>query len=210
MPGLADPGPARAVLARENWSLTDARMLNPLRRLVRAMRARKQHLLHPFRRRALVARLGGMESVERILVLCLGNICRSPYGEARLVASLNSGPPLEIRSAGLMGPGRAPPEYAQSVAHRRGLDLTDHRSQLVTQELLAWADLTVVMSPHQARALRRRFKVDPARIALLGDLDPETPDRREIPDPLNRSVDFFEATYQRMDRCLAQLLRVIR
>ncbi|MFH1763646.1 MAG: hypothetical protein ABIF09_05575 [Gemmatimonadota bacterium] len=155
-------------------------------------------------------RLARARRFDRILVLCLGNICRSPYGAGRLAGLAREGDSLTVRSAGLMGPGRPSPDAARSAALRRGLDLGPHESQLLSAELADWADLFIVMSPHQARVLRKSFGISDSQIVLLGDLDPKPAGQREIPDPLDRSEDFFMETYDRMDRCLGELFALIR
>jgi hypothetical protein len=81
---------------------------------------------------------------------------------------------------------------------------------MMTPELASWGELFVVMNPGQGKVLESRFGISPNRIAILGDLDPIVPDRREIPDPLDRSEEFFASIYERMDRCLAELIALIR
>jgi protein-tyrosine-phosphatase len=205
------------------------RVLYPFRLLVRLFRGLANGLLHPFRRFSLRRRLAGLPPVKRVLVLCLGNVCRSPYGAARLVHGAGAssgnpggggrgsgsgrrktaGSPLEVRSAGLMGFGNPAPDTARRVAATRGLDLEEHASQLVTQEMVQWADLIVAMDPGQGMRLEREYGAPARRIVILGDLDPGLPGRRDIPDPLGASESFFEQTYERMDRCLDELFLLI-
>lgn len=198
------------VLIRSGQSLSETLRLARILRAVRAGKKRVVRMAHPLRRKRLRDRLARVADVENVLVLCLGNICRSPYGAARLEALARSGSKLNVRSAGLMGPGRPSPDNAQTAARANGLDLSEHISQLLTRELVAWADLVIVMSPDQARVLRRDFEAQEGKVVLLGDLDPETPDWREIPDPLDRSEEFFLETYARIDRCLGELFTLIQ
>jgi protein-tyrosine-phosphatase len=116
---------------------------------------------------------------------------------------------LAVRSAGLIGPGRPSPENAQSAARKLGLDLGDHRSAVVTREMTRWSELVVVMDAGQSRIMRTQFGADRARIVVLGDLDPIVPDRREIPDPVERPESEFLKSYERMDRCLHELFHLI-
>jgi len=197
-------------------------------------------LLHPFRRWRLKSRLAERPGIRRILLLCLGNVCRSPYGAARLVqlaqdgssgedeggprvgatdrtpsnprsgTRLADGTKMEVRSAGLMGFGNPSPETARGVAGQRGLDLDSHSSQLITPELVAWADLLVVMDPDQGEVLKGQFGASPDLIVILGDLDPALPGRRDIPDPIHGDEAFFTDTFARIDRCLEELFTLIR
>ena len=212
-----------------NEGFPDWRVLYPFRLLVRLFRGLANRVQHPFRRWSLRRRLAGLPPVKHVLILCLGNVCRSPYGAARLVRGAGGSPgdqrgacggsepgreeaggaPLEVRSAGLMGFGNPAPDTARHVAAMRGLNLEDHASQLLTQEMVQWADLIVVMDLHQGRRLEREYGASARRIVMLGDLDPGLPDRRDIPDPLDRSESFFNRTYERMDRCLDELFQLI-
>ena len=96
------------------------------------------------------------------------------------------------------------------MAASRGLDLEAHRSQLISPELVAWADLLVVMEPGQGKILETELGATPERIRVLGELDPGSPTRRHIPDSLDRDEAFFQKTYARMDRCLEELFRLLR
>jgi protein-tyrosine-phosphatase len=105
-----------------------------------------------------------------------------------------------------MGPeGRLSPEEARNVAKARNLDLVEHRSQVLNPELIAWADLIVVMERNQGEIAMERHGADRARILLLGDLDPIRPTSRDIPDPENRPQAYFEEVFDRIDRCLVEL-----
>ena len=198
------------VLMRSPRNWRDSHLLDPLRGIARYGRGGVVRGLHPFRRERLRERLRDLAPIRRIVVLCLGNICRSPYAEGRLTELGRDLSDLRVTSAGFIGPGRPSPDTAQSAARNLGLGLQGHVSRLISMELAAWAELSVVMDPRQAKALEAQFAVPPERIAILGDLDPLVPDRREIPDPLDRSEAFFHQTYQRIDRCMAELLPLIR
>lgn len=81
------------------------------------------------------------------------------------------------------------------------MSLEEHRSELVTPEMLSRAQLVVVMSSSQRRALRRDFAEVADEIILLGDLDPEPIDRRTITDPYDCSEQVFDDVFDRIDRC---------
>lgn len=82
---------------------------------------------------------------QKILVLCYGNICRSPYAAHRLKELLPGGS-FEIRSAGFFPePDREPPRSYLALVAERGIDLTAHRSSLVDTALADWADVIVIM-----------------------------------------------------------------
>lgn len=93
------------------------------------------------------------------------------------------------------------------MAH--GVDLEGHRSRVLTPELLSGAELVVVMSRSQRRALRRDFDAGSAPVILLGDLDPESIDRRAITDPYDCPEEVFDSVFDRIDRCCREMIDVM-
>jgi protein-tyrosine phosphatase len=86
---------------------------------------------------------------NRILVVCVGNICRSPLGEASLKALL---PNKEVRSAGIATEksglsGQPADMMMQRVSAHYELDLSEHKAQQLSQELCDAHDLILVMEP---------------------------------------------------------------
>jgi protein-tyrosine-phosphatase len=72
------------------------------------------------------------------------------------------------------------------------------------------ADLVVVMSSEQARGIRARLRSSSSRVLVLGDLDPQSIARRTISDPWGGPDSGFDASYDRIDRCVRELARVIQ
>ena len=182
----------------------------PIRRAARLLRHLPDRLLHGTRRRRACARVDGDEC-SSVLIVCHGNICRSPYAAAvlRRAASRDGAKPLRVDSAGFIGPGRRAPSNARAVARERGVDLDGHRSKLVTPEIVTAADLIIVMDRGQRRAIEDRFEPPEGRVLLLGDFDPEPIRRRAVLDPINQSEDVFRSVYSRVERCMNALAEAL-
>jgi protein-tyrosine phosphatase len=163
-------------------------------------------MLH--RRRHLEARerLLRLQTVRSILVVCHGNICRSPYLEAVLRREL---PAVSVSSAGLVGPDRPVPKNSLTVSAERGLDLSTFRSRPLSRVNSRETDLVIVMDPDQGRHLSRMFGVSPKRIFIAGDLDPTSGATRAIHDPWRQSVKVFRASFDRLDRCAATIVKLM-
>jgi protein-tyrosine phosphatase len=139
--------------------------------------------------------------------VCHGNICRSPYLQLVLQRALAD---LSVTSAGFVGSDRAVPQIAVSLGATRGFDLSRHRSRPLTKSKVTSADIVIVMDSDQAVELARLFPMDRARIVVAGDLDPRFDVSRAIVDPWNRSREVFEASFDRLDRCAATLVSILR
>jgi low molecular weight protein-tyrosine phosphatase len=170
-----------------------------------------ERLLHPLRRRKALGRLRGSPPPRFVLVACHGNICRSPYAAALLGHELagSAQGAIRVESAGFAGPYRPCPPFAVEVAAARGLDLSEHRSKLVARPGVSDADLIVVMDKPQARALRELFGRDVRDVLILGDLDPEPIETREIQDPVEQPKEVFERCYSRINRCVHELVQAV-
>lgn len=165
-------------------------------------------LLLPLRRRRAIGLLRRHRQMRSLLVVCHGNICRSPFA-AEVLRTLLSGRGVQVEDAGFLGPGRRSPPEALAVAAGRGVDLSTHRSQPLTEAATRAADLIVVMDTEQRRRICDRFGRSARDVLVLGDLDPEPGEHRTIRDPVNQSAAVFEETYARIERCARELARVI-
>jgi len=153
-----------------------------------------------------VSRGGALEAAAerdrrptRVLTVCLGNICRSPTAEAALVeAAQELGVPLEVASAGTgdWHLGHPPDERMQQAASAVGLTLRG-RAQQVDPDLLAWADLVLVMDLANLRDVEQLASDSGSDtpIVLFRTADPAASDTdrasAEVPDPYYGGPDGF-------------------
>lgn len=140
-----------------------------------------------------------------ILFLCYGNICRSPYAEARWNAIRRVTPHLPPASSAGFHPReqRMTPRRFQSAARRRGIDLACHRSRLVTADMLAKAGVIVIMDMANAKSLRSVAPGATVRTILLRALvDGDSPD---IPDPYAKPLPDGAHAYAMIDEALTRM-----
>jgi protein-tyrosine phosphatase len=177
--------------------------------LVRTVNRWVTGALHPRRRDRVRDQLRAGGPPQTILIVCYGNICRSPYGAAalrRLLPPTASG--IRIESAGFIGAHRTPPANAVDVAAARGIDLRRHVSRIVSAGVVTGSDLVIVMEPGQADMLRPLGRTR-RPVLVLGDLDPLPSKDRRIQDPVEQPRLVFAECYDRIDRCLGELVRSI-
>jgi protein-tyrosine phosphatase len=178
-----------------------------LKRMYLTARNLPDRVLHQRRHTSARERILNIDSVTSILVVCYGNICRSPYLEAVLRREL---PEVGVTSAGFVAPGRPVPPHALRLASMRGLDLSSHRSSPIGRANVATTDLVIVMDTEQARHIARGYRISPSRIVVAGDLDPVAGPTRAIRDPWGESIEVFGASFDRLDRCAVTLVRILR
>ena len=180
-------------------------MIDLLRRVGRT----PERLLHPVRRRKALELLRSRPRPKTLLVLCHGNICRSPVAAALLDREL-SPMGVEVQSAGFIGFNRRAPVDAVAAGQQCGVDLVNHRSRPVTAKMARGADLIVVMEAAQRRLFCERFGRASSDVLLLGDLDPAAVETRGIRDPLDQGKRVFEEVYARITRCVRELASATR
>jgi protein-tyrosine phosphatase len=95
-----------------------------------------------------------------ILVVCSGNICRSPIAEGLLRRAMQrrpAGEPLSIASAGTIAMEGTPakPE-AVAAARDRGVDIAAHRARRLTDPMIADADLLICMATEHREEIEER------------------------------------------------------
>jgi protein-tyrosine phosphatase len=161
-------------------------------------------LLHPLRRRWTITRLRSRRPPDTVLIVCHGNICRSPYAAAMLRRLLPDALAVGMRvdSAGFVAPHRWPPPEAMETARAHGVDLGRHVSRVMARQDVLAAELILVMEPAQQTAVCARFGRRREDVFVLGDLDPEPITTRTIRDPVEQPPSVFEESYARIDRCL--------
>ncbi|MFT6926887.1 MAG: protein-tyrosine phosphatase [Psychromonas sp.] len=129
---------------------------------------------------------------NKILVVCVGNICRSPIGELLLQKHL---PHLEVNSAGINAlTGRPADPNSIAVAFDENIDLSKHIAQQLTAQLIAEHDLILVMEKGHINAVTKLSPAARGKTMLFGQWN----NQQEIPDPYRQSREAFEFVYAMM------------
>lgn len=133
---------------------------------------------------------------NRILVLCTGNICRSPIAEALLKDRLPGQPDISSAGIGAMI-GHPAHEHARAVCTEHDLDIEAHVARQVSEADLHAADLVLVMDEGHKRWLQGRYPVSRGRTYLIGHWR-----KQEVVDPMGKPKEAFDASYATLDDCV--------
>ncbi|MBW3138230.1 low molecular weight phosphotyrosine protein phosphatase [Ferrimonas balearica] len=131
---------------------------------------------------------------DNILVVCVGNICRSPTAEAMLKARY---PDKTVHSAGVGAlVGKPVDSKAAALLEKASLPYQDHKARQLTAELAQQADLILVMEPGHIGAVTEIAPFARGKTFLLGKWVQDT----AIPDPYRQSEEAFVHVFELMQQ----------
>lgn len=135
----------------------------------------------------------------KVLMVCLGNICRSPIAEAVLQdKAKKAGLDWEVDSAGTNGyhNGEHPHATSQMVCKLNGIDISAQRSRPFRADDFEQYDLIISMAADVSREIKyiAGKKYDAGKVKLLLNYSFPTTDL-DVPDPWGRSVAAFHEVF---------------
>ena len=134
----------------------------------------------------------------RVLIVCKGNICRSPMAEV-IVRTRLAREGMEVTSAGLAamrGHPIDPRAQAELAAH--GYDGSSHVARQATKALMNDAHLLLAMEQRQLSAALALCPTLRGRVFMLSHWN----DGEDIDDPYGREQDAFGAAFNRIESCI--------
>ena len=147
----------------------------------------------------------------RILMICLGNICRSPLAEGILRHKIiQRGLNWQIDSAGTAGwhEGSPPHELSCKVAKHNGIDISGQRSRPIVIDDFERFDFIYVMDRSNYANVKElageRFNPEQVRM-LLNEVTPG--ENSEVPDPWSYGIDAYQTVYAMLDQACECLIR---
>jgi protein-tyrosine-phosphatase len=155
-----------------------------------------------------------MQGAPRVItVVCTGNICRSPMAERLLAHALKaeSGPLAECRvmSAGVAAfPGDPASANAIRALKAVGLDLSDHRSRAVSDQLVAQSDLILGMTSGHVEAIRLRYP--DLRVPVYRFREWFGKGSPEVADPFGGDLEHYIETRDNLAEAVPSILQFLK
>ena len=137
----------------------------------------------------------------KVLMVCLGNICRSPLAEGILKSKVNSSK-IHIDSAGTGGwhIGELPDSRSIDIAGINGIDITDQACRKFIEEDFDEFDHIYVMDKSNLRDVLSMARNDDDRLSVKLILEETSPGMSmEVPDPYYGGEKGFEKVFEMID-----------
>lgn len=155
-----------------------------------------------------------MPDPGHILIVCTGNICRSPMGQGLLAHALQAQPEplrsLKVISAGVAAHSGEPVSENSVIALRKvGIDISHLRSQGLTQKMLDDALLVLGMTESHRSIIRARARPAPEHLYLFRELMPP-PAAKEIGDPYGGPIRLYESVRDEMVEAVPAIVEFLK
>ncbi|MVO10381.1 low molecular weight phosphotyrosine protein phosphatase [Flavobacterium sp. TP390] len=148
----------------------------------------------------------------KILMVCLGNICRSPLAEGILKSKLPKDQ-FVVDSAGTgdWHVGQLPDKRSIAIAKKYGIDITDQRAQHFTAKHFEQFDFIYAMDMSNYKNILQLAPDSEAKAKvklILNELFPN--ENVEVPDPYYGGEEGFENVYQMLDKACDVIAKKIK
>ncbi len=149
-----------------------------------------------------------------IVVVCTGNICRSPMAEGLLAHALDAETgslhDFKVVSAGVAASRGAPASTNSVTAMKKvGLDISNHQSQPLTEELISDASAIFVMTETHRAIIQASFEPMPRHVYLLREFMPREADK-EVADPYGGPLPLYETCRDEVVESIPSMVKFLR
>jgi L-threonylcarbamoyladenylate synthase len=152
-----------------------------------------------------------MTGVKTLLFVCTGNSCRSAMAEGLFKEMLKGKKTIEVISAGIGAiPGLSAARGAEVVMKEIGIDISSHRTRMLTLEMAEKADLILAMALLHKEYIEMTYPEFKEKVHLLTEYgNPQKPLSADIPDPVGRPLEAYEECLRVMREHLERVVNLI-
>ena len=141
---------------------------------------------------------------KSILMVCTGNICRSPMAEYLLKNYCqDKHPEISVQSAGVGALIDHPiSKHAKELLNKQSIDTSSHNSRQITETIVKNSDLILVAESHHARAITDQFPFSKGKVHLICKWM-----NTEIPDPYRCPMEAYEGCLELIEKGLNEWIK---
>lgn len=137
----------------------------------------------------------------KILMVCLGNICRSPLAEGIMKTKLPENFKVDSAGTGSWHVGKLPDERSVDIAQKHGIDITDQRARQFNTEDFDTYDLIFVMDEsNYSDVLKMADNEEQASKVKMF-----LPNSEDVPDPYFGGTEGFQTVFDMLDEASEQI-----
>ena len=139
----------------------------------------------------------------KILMVCLGNICRSPLAQGILESKINSNTVVDSAGTAAYHVGNPPDPRSIAVAKQNGIPISQFRARKFTREDFKNFNHIYVMDQSNYKDVigLAETREEQEKVSLL------LPDEKEVPDPYYGGPEGFESCYSLLDDACTQIVK---
>ena len=143
-------------------------------------------------------------ALYHILIVCTGNICRSPMAEGLIKDMLSKAMQarISVSSAGTHAiHGNHASDFAVQVMQTCGVDIAGHRARMLSKTMLKQANLVLAMEKNHLNYIRLMSFLSMKKVHRISEFD-KTSEPYDLPDPIGGDMDQYRASAILLKTCL--------
>jgi protein-tyrosine phosphatase len=140
--------------------------------------------------------------INKVLFVCIGNICRSPMAEGLFKQALRE---KAVCSAGISAMVGEPADpLAIQLMWEHGIDICEHRARSIAGWMISETDLIVTMDQDQKHFIEQRYPASKGKVMRIGEGG-----KYDVPDPYRQGLSTFRHSYNLIAEGIDQLVERI-
>lgn len=141
-----------------------------------------------------------------ILFVCTGNTCRSPMAQALLKDMAEKKDlDLVVKSAGVFAfDGQRVSKEALQVLKEEGIDISNHRANMIHRDLLEESDLILTMAKSHKETLLSKYSFLKGKVFTLKEYAYGV--EEDVLDPFGQGIDIYRHTKEEIKRALEEII----